>query len=155
MEKLHSYRHATLPLPQARYDLLESVYGFTYNPHQLILNERLRLDAVSIVMFDWAHCLVVDGIADVEMGICMKTLHRTSTNYVERGLCVGQWVWPRHACNVSELFATQTIRAKIISLALLVNFSPSHLCSHVTSSTLDCIVASSCHASNRCWPRCG
>ena len=110
VEKLHSYRHATPPLPQARYDLLESLYGFTYNPHQLILNERLRLDAVSIVMFDWAHCLVADGIADVEMGICMKTMHRASTNYVECGLYVGQWVWPRHACNVSELFATHTIR---------------------------------------------
>ena len=26
------------------------------------------------------------------------------------GLYVVQWVWPRHACNVSELFATHTIR---------------------------------------------
>jgi hypothetical protein len=55
-------------LSQAAFEKKEQMYGFNYNAFSVIANERLRIDAVSVLMFDWAHCSVCDGVADGEFG---------------------------------------------------------------------------------------
>ena len=56
------------------YEERESHLGFTYNPASLLLHPRIRLNAVSILMYDWAHILVCDGLCDLEAGMFFKAL---------------------------------------------------------------------------------
>ena len=56
VQKLHSMKGC------ANFDDMEQVYGFSYNPWNLLLNHRLQLNAASTLMYDWAHCFVCDGV---------------------------------------------------------------------------------------------
>ena len=58
-----------------RFELLCKVCGRNYTPASVILNSRFNLDVPKLVMFDWAHLYVHDGLADVELGLCMKEFH--------------------------------------------------------------------------------
>ena len=83
--KLHSYKDAPSPLSRARYALREAALGFAYSTHPLIVHERLRLDAASIALYQRARCVVADGVADVEIGVCTSVAHsdRPSAAYAE------------------------------------------------------------------------
>ena len=47
----------------------QQMYGFTWTEHSLITHERIKLDLISAHMWDWAHLLCCDGLADVEVGL--------------------------------------------------------------------------------------
>ena len=55
------------------------ICGFNWNPHNVILNERLRVKAISTLMYDWAHLYVCDGLAINEFGDMMKAMHELKT----------------------------------------------------------------------------
>ena len=50
--------------------------GFKYNEHSLIVHPRIQLNVISCTMYDWAHCLICDGICDGETGLFFKELSR-------------------------------------------------------------------------------
>ena len=106
---LHEYK---LTMSNADFELREQLFGFTYNTYQLLLNESLNLDVISITMFDWAHCMVADGIADAEMGRCMKYLfsHHSHTTYSECGSYICAWKFPKGTDRIDHLFERNTIK---------------------------------------------
>ena len=57
--------------------LKEQMYGFKWSKHSLILHERIRLSLMSSHMWDWAHLLCCDGLADVEVGLFFKRLQQS------------------------------------------------------------------------------
>ena len=83
----------------------EPVYGFSSNPYSLITDARMQLKVVSILMWDWPHCYVCDGLADVEFGLFMKDMHknRTSTSYHELENYVSGWTIPKSLPQVKKL----------------------------------------------------
>ena len=53
----------------------ESNLGFTWNAYSLVTHERLRLNVISSLMFDWAHILICsDGCAEGELGLFFKSM---------------------------------------------------------------------------------
>lgn len=65
------------------YEKFTQVLGFNWNPFNIVLNERFNIKLASTVMWDWGHCVVCDGIADAEMGSCMKSLQKSLSTYKE------------------------------------------------------------------------
>ena len=60
--------------------------GWTYTPANVIRNDTFKLDMPRIIMYDWAHIYVHDGLADEEFGLCMKALQKENVcNYREFG----------------------------------------------------------------------
>ena len=75
---------------------MEQIYGFTYNPHTILLNASLAIQAVSSCMYDWAHGYVSKGVADDEWGAFMQWMHRnTATQYEELAGYVASWTLPK------------------------------------------------------------
>ncbi len=99
-------------LRQYEYEEKSQVAGWNYNPSGIILNERFRLRLASCVMFDWAHTYVCDGLADTELGQCMKILHsnRTSTTYAELGEYVNTFTFPKETACPKHLFTEASNR---------------------------------------------
>jgi len=101
--KLHSYKGV---LSADAFDERAQVLGFNYNPHSIILNERFRLQVVSMTMYDWAHIYISDGLADVELGEFMQQMirNRTDTTYSELGRYVTSFTTPRARRLPTHLF---------------------------------------------------
>ena len=112
VRKLHAYKGV---LAQEELQLREQLFGFNWNPHNLLLNERLRLNAVSCWMFDWAHCYVCGGIADVEFGTFVKSLHtvKRPTTYKELGRYLAPWAFPKAFGKLDHLFSEPAIKTNL------------------------------------------
>jgi uncharacterized protein (UPF0332 family) len=101
VQKLHSMR-----APGRGFEALETLYGFGYNAYSLIVHERLNFRAASSLMWDWGHCYVCDGLADVEFGAFMKHMHtnRTEATYAELQSYSEGWSLPKSLPKVTQLF---------------------------------------------------
>jgi hypothetical protein len=84
-----------------------TILGWNWAPSNPILNDKYGLKIASSVMFDWAHVYVHDGLADVELGQCMKAFHssRSSTTFKELGEYVGTFTFPKRSPNPRHLFS--------------------------------------------------
>jgi hypothetical protein len=84
---------------------MEPLYGYTRNAYSLITNARIMLGVVSVLMYDWGHCYLCDGLLDAEFGLFMKHNHasRTSTSYAEFHDYAAPWVIPRALPAVLQL----------------------------------------------------
>jgi hypothetical protein len=104
LAKLHAYKSE---LSKEHFELREQLFGFNYNPHQLILNERLRLDVASMVMSDWCHTYICDGIADEELGSLMKAMQqiKSPTTFSELGSYVVGWKQAKQHATLDHLFS--------------------------------------------------
>ena len=93
------------------YELASGMLGWNWTPHNIILNEKFRLQVASIVMWDWAHTYVSDGLADTEFGQCMKQLQGTASNYVEAGGYISTFSFPKaHSSRCEQLFSADANR---------------------------------------------
>lgn len=105
VQRLRGYK-ATLT--ETEYEVRSQMLGFTYNPHSIILDERLQVKAASTLMYDWAHCYVCDGgLADAEFGMLMKQFSSTTSTYSELGEYVRMWSFPAQVeiTSVNQLFS--------------------------------------------------
>ena len=85
---------------------LEKVDGWNFEPHNIVLDASFGVQVVSQTMFDWAHCAVCDGIADVEMGLCFQTFHRlrAASSLTEFAGYVAGWTFPKKHGVLAHLF---------------------------------------------------
>ena len=86
------------------FDQLQQQYGWGYVKEDLLLDEHIRLDAISITMVDWSHTYIANGIADVEFGEFMHTMRKTQTTYKELGSYSSSWSYPRLYASLDHLF---------------------------------------------------
>ena len=82
--------------------------GWVYTPAHTILNPKFSLQVADMVMYDWAHVYVHDGLGDTELGACMKAFHkaRTETTFAEIGEYMDGWTFPKRLPSVQHLFGT-------------------------------------------------
>ena len=64
------------------FELHTQVCGWNYSKANLVLNPRFQLDIPSMIMLDWAHIYVHNGLADVELGLCMKKLVEQESEHI-------------------------------------------------------------------------
>lgn len=90
-----------------RFEMLCKVYGWNWTPANVILNPRFNLNIPKMVMFDWAHIYVHDGLGDVEYGLCMKsffTLKSRACSYKEFKDYIATFTFPKSSPAVLQLF---------------------------------------------------
>ena len=82
---------------------------WNYTPANVILNDRFKLDMPRIIMYDWAHIYVYDGLADHEFGLCMKVLQKENvgTSYLDLGTYLSSFTFPKSCTNVAHLFTAE------------------------------------------------
>ena len=91
----------------------EQALGFGWNPYILILNATLAIGVASIVMYDWVHIYTCDGLADVELGLCMRQLRalKSESSFGELATYLGRWRFPKRYGN--SLVGTCSRRRRI------------------------------------------
>ena len=55
-------------MTNTEFDQLQQQYGWGYVEEDLLLDEHIRLEAISITMVDWSHTYIANGISDFEFG---------------------------------------------------------------------------------------
>ena len=92
--RLHGYKDT---MPITTFKEFEKIYGWTYNVWNPVLDARVQLGVASCVMWDWSHCYVCDGVADVEFGLFMWTCHsqKSYVTYAELAHYVREWAPPK------------------------------------------------------------
>ena len=89
-----------------------AVLGWNWSDHNIVLNTRYAIDLASVVMYDWGHTYVCEGVADVEFGKCMKVLakRRSASTYPEFGTYLDSFTLPKSSPSPSHLFRADAIR---------------------------------------------
>jgi len=90
---------AKLTMGIGKFEVLQQMYGYNYNPNNIILDPHLNYPAASACMYDWMHVYVVTGVFNFEVEALMSSLRCDKGAFVTyEGLAefCGKWVWPRH-----------------------------------------------------------
>ena len=96
----------------SKFAQLEQAYGISWSPHSIVLNSRFNIAAASVVMYDWAHGYLCDGVGDAEFGACMAAMRSTPNQYKELAEYVGSWTLPNALGNLEHLFRKEaTVQA--------------------------------------------
>ena len=64
--------------------------GWSWTFENVILNARFDLDVPNMIMYDWAHLYVHEGLGDVEFGMCMKVFHSSRSKVCTYSLQIAQ-----------------------------------------------------------------
>jgi len=109
MKKLQAYKST---LGAGEFAEKEIMFGFTWNPCNLMLNARLQLGLVSVLMYDWAHIYLCEGLCDVEFGLFMKHMQveRTACSYKEFVTYSSGWENPKGIPKIDRLFTPSAMR---------------------------------------------
>ena len=94
-------------ISKAAFEEAETRRGWCWTPANIILNDRFQLNVTKMIMFDWAHIYVHDGLGDVEFGLAMSTLQKESkynTSFAECGQVVSQFQLPKSTPKLDHLF---------------------------------------------------
>ena len=113
MTSLHADRHV---LNTTAFELRETMLGFKYNPASLLVHPRIQLRVASVMMYDWAHCYICDGLADVETGMFFKALSRTATHVssiFEFGAYALQMTHPKDLSSLQEIMQPKRLEANL------------------------------------------
>lgn len=117
LERLDSHHEAFVAgaMSKVEFEARESVLGWTWVRDNPILNEKYRLRVASSAMFDWAHVYVNDGLADDELGRCMKVLHtnRTASTYHELEQYIARFTLPKSSPSITRLFSESASKANL------------------------------------------
>ena len=108
MQRITNYHDQRLAnrITQEKIEEYERIHGWSWSYFNVITNERMRVRVASCVMYDWARVYVNDGIADIEMGQCMKALHlsRPRTSYIVCGQCCDSFTFPKSRGSPTHVF---------------------------------------------------
>ena len=92
--------------------------GFKYNPASLIVHPRIRLNAASLTMYDWAHCLICDGICDNEAGLFFKELSKNQrhvSSIYEFGWYGLQFSHPKSLPSLKSILQPKRLDANLVN----------------------------------------
>ena len=109
VQRLHELKPV---LSNAEFEKKTQIFIFNYEPSTIILNERLRVNVVSCIMYDWGHIYVCDGIASDEFGMCISQFRKArdpETSYDEFGRYYEGWVVPGKR-EYAHLFSKEKIK---------------------------------------------
>ena len=96
MERL---RTAKPTMRKVQFEELQTKLGWTYNANTAIASARSRsfLDPPRTVMFDWQHCVFVNGCFNVHTAVCVASLEATGVSSQLLNDYIVQFKFPRGA----------------------------------------------------------
>jgi len=97
-------QHIAGALTQEEYRLRCQMLGWSWTSANILLNARYDIRLADVIMYDWAHCYVHDGLADNELGQCMKAVPRELASFEELGDYVAKFTFPKCHPNPDHLF---------------------------------------------------
>ena len=105
---LHASREV---LGKTEFEARETALGYTYNPASLLLhaNARIRLNTVSVLMYDWAHVLICDGL-------CSKALAENKahvSSIFEFGAYCRQFTLPKRFPTLGDVLSASRLDANL------------------------------------------
>ena len=68
------FNNAKATMDNTQFVALERVHGFSFNPYPIVLNAALSIGIASVLMYDWVHCTICDGVADAGLGMFFKII---------------------------------------------------------------------------------
>ncbi len=77
--------------------------GFNACSHNLFLDPFLDLGLVSIVMWDWAHCLFIGGVFDKEVDALMVLMEPYALGAGAVHVYLQSWQWPKGYAAASKI----------------------------------------------------
>ena len=112
VRKINSYHEQMVQgrITADEYDIRSSMLGWNHTVCNIILNDRFGLGLSKMIMYDWAHIYVHDGLGDVELGKLMKVLRKTPSTYEELGDYVSRFSRPKNAVELKHLFTKTAIK---------------------------------------------
>ena len=101
------------------FEALEKTLGWTHSTGNVLLDRDLELEVMPIsqTMFDWMHCLVVNGTMNLELGLLMTRLgkHRldgVKIDYSHLHAYMQGWTWPARVGNdARDIFNAKRARS--------------------------------------------
>ena len=80
----------------AEFTLTQKTAGFTYVPGSMMQNQRIRhiYEPISCTIWDWMHCVFVDGIFSITFGLLMMSFKPHGVTYATLHAFLQQWTWP-------------------------------------------------------------
>ena len=100
---LHN-QHIAGAISAEEYRLRCQMLGWSWTSANIVLNAKYDLRLAKIVMYDWAHCYVHDGLADNELGQCMKAVPKEVASFEELGSYQAEFTFPKCQPNPNHLF---------------------------------------------------
>ena len=105
--------------PLSKAEELETLLGWLGLEYSLPMQPQFKQEGLGIagmLLFDWAHCLVCEGVVDVEMALCFKHLHsqRSATSYAELGAFVAEWRQPAARHRLDKYFTEESIKTILL-----------------------------------------
>jgi len=92
---MHRLKECSETETKGKLEHLETIMGFTYVERSLLGTDHLNI-GITMVMYDWFHTYLNNGLLDVEIGQCMKALKTAGYNSYADFLAFAQaWKWPK------------------------------------------------------------
>ena len=81
---------------KTKFTVTQKQLGFTYSPGMITLDPALSViyKPVSALMYDWLHCMLIDGVFAITVGETMAVLRPMGVTYGQIGTFVDKWHWP-------------------------------------------------------------
>ena len=94
---------------------LETLHGWGYQEFGLALDDEACVGIASAVLFDWAHTLVSDGLADQEFAYTFKSLHssRSKLGWSDLAEYIKKFTHPRAHPGLDAIFSEQQIKTTL------------------------------------------
>lgn len=122
VQKIHEYKDNVRSgeLTKDELENLEQVYGWTYNEWCPLLNEKFPVKWADVIMYDWAHVYVCNGIGDSEFGSFMHAMSKckkgdlSDCTYANMHAYLQQFEWPKSRGNPLHLFGDPNDHARYL-----------------------------------------
>ena len=112
IETLRSLQRKKLIMGPGAFEEAEIIAGFNHNDNSVLLGGHVKL--ASSIMYDWMHVYLVNGLLDIELGLCMRALHEhrpaLPVSWRALGEYVNQWTFPKGSPKIDHLFVSASCR---------------------------------------------
>ena len=92
------------------YDTMCQDYGFHHCAESILLDQDLKVGAVSNCMFDWMHVYLVTGLFNHEFVWLMEFLKKHGFNYDSLHNFCRRWNWPLNTGDMQQLLSSTGCR---------------------------------------------
>ena len=105
-------------LTQARFNDIQQMCGYNYNPKHIVLNDRLNYKAITTLFFDWMHIWCIDGVFLRQFEAFMDAIKIEGTpgknpilTFAAGDRYLQYWTWPQQHASGKTVFETGSLQA--------------------------------------------
>ena len=81
-------------VPHSQFQRMQQFLGYNYVAQGLLLDQELDIQPASVVMFDWMHTYIANGLWNCEMGLLLEQLRHAGITQTVLHHCLQTFRWP-------------------------------------------------------------